>query len=173
MPPTTTAPRVHFPTDGEGKLVAPEPMFDQWDETPHGYFFLNATAVQLADVLLGTHQVDGIGLANQRGVDARRFDLEYVVGPSAQPTARMIVPLDQQVRVKRYLGVGEPRWAWVEMKDDAWGGLPAKPDASLVADHGAATELCCSSGLEDDGTTMCNDCAESWAIDYKVVRHSA
>lgn len=159
-----------------GELVAPEPFFDDWDPTPHGHFFVASADVQLADVVLGTHQVDGIGVANQRGDEARRLDLAYVVGASVQPTARLILPLDQQLRVKRYLPApGGHDWAYVNLREtvelDGGRTLPA----GLVPDYGHDVQRCCGVELNphgyETGQTMCDECADSWADDYVVVRH--
>lgn len=59
--------------------------------------------VRLGDVLLETYSVVGIGSANQRGKDARRFDLELLEDYETDLTtsARLIVPIDHQIGVSR------------------------------------------------------------------------
>lgn len=156
-----------------GELIDPEPFFDDWDPTPHAHFFVASIDVQLADVVFGTHQVEGIGQAEQRGAPARRLDLAYVVGPSAQPTARAILPLDQQLRVKRYLPApGGHDWAFVHLYELIDG---ERRSPGLVPDYGKDVQRCCGPEVNphgyDDGATMCDSCAPSWALDHQVVRH--
>lgn len=179
-------PAVHrdFPVDGRGNAVDPEPHFDRWDPTPHAYFMLGVTQVRLSDVVLGgTHQVDGIGRADQRGAPAVRLDLTYVAASSEQPSARVILPTDQTIEVKRYTSPSLPhRWSYVRLNDESVDLSHARP--GLVPDYGADTARCgcgtpdqpgfASDGLNADGydysSTMCDECAGSWALDHEVVR---
>lgn len=158
-----------MPTGLDGQFVVPEPHFDQWDQTPHGYFILGVHSVRLGDVVLATHQVDGIGQAEQRGTPARRFDLQYVVGASTQATARLILPLDHQLLVKRYLPAPHG-WARVEVKES----YPQSVPAGLIPDYGLRVDLCETDvnihGYEPS-QTICEACAPSWGEDYTIVRH--
>lgn len=182
-----------LPTDDEGKRIEPNPHFDDWDVTPHAYFHVGASKVMLADVVFGgTHQVEGIGRAEQRGAEAFRFDLQFVVSASIQPTARAIVPTDQTLEVKRYFP-GGPKLAWTKCHDGdvqhANGQVEhATYPAGLVPDYGSDTSRCGCGGPEVPGilltdepnadgfeyaSTMCDACVDSWELDHEVVRHLA
>ena len=161
------------PVGSDGTPVEPEPFFDDWDPTPHAHFIVDAEGVKLGDVVFASHQVDGIGQAEQRGAPARRLDLAYVVGASTQPTARAILPLDQTLRVKRYLPApGGHDWAFVQLNERVEG---KQYPAGLVPDYGHDVQRCCGPEENphgyDEGATMCDECAPSWALDHQVVRH--
>lgn len=161
------SPFTGHPLDDVGQLIEPEARFHDWDLTPHAIFIVGAAHVKLGDVLMGTHQVDGIGRANQRGAEAFRFDLDYVVAPSIEATARLIVPIDQQVEIKRYdPSAGGHLYARVQ--------VPGYP-AGLVVDFGSNVAQCaCNGGPDTDepGSTMCDNCIDSWGIDHDIVRHN-
>lgn len=142
--------------NASGVPVEPAPYFHEWDETPHAMFTIAVTQVNLGDVVLGgTHQVDGFGRAEQRGTEAIRLDLNYLVGPSLESTARLILPVDQMLEVKRYYPDG-PRLAWVKEAPDP---------AGLIRDYGSERSLC------DHAETMCDSCVGEWETDYEVVRY--
>ena len=178
---TTTTPAERFvPIDDAGGKIEPNPHFDKWDVTPHAFFHIGVAHVQLGDVVLGgTHQVAGIGQANQRGMEARRLDLDYIVAPSMEASARIIIPIDQLLEIKRY-NVNVPNtWAYVKCHDDAERTYPA----GLVPDYGTRSDRCGCAEVDgktqdfnedgfDASETMCNDCASSWALDHTVVRHA-
>lgn len=186
-------PQALAPVDDRGKAIEPNPHFDTWDPTPHAYFNVGIAQVTLADIVLGgTHQVDGIGRSEQRGFEARRLDLAYVAGPSMQDTARLVIPIDQLLEVKRYLPTPGHRLAYVKIRPEASGYRDAEGvhhaidnPASLIPDYGSDSARCgClgdgmgrgedagdvnSDGYET-GSTMCDSCAASWALDHVVVR---
>lgn len=183
--------RLLFPIDDAGQPIEPNPHFDDWDVTPHAYFTVGVGHVQLGDVVLGgTHQVEGFGRSEQRGTEARRFDLQYVVARSMEYSARLILPLDHLLEVKRYTPdiVGKHRWAWVKLpagivrngEEDQVGEVVTYK-AGLVPDYGKHTASCCckthNEPVNADGyevaSTMCDDCVESWETDHEVVRHFA
>lgn len=167
-----------LPRDDTGAPIEPAPYFHDWDDTPHAIFpTVGLGAVELGDVVLGgTHQVEGKGRAEQRGTAAVRLDLNYLVGQTMESSARLILPVDHQLEVKRYFpeALGRFRYAWTK---DVGGDRPA----ALVPDYGSQVQLCCGfdHGPNDDlnphgfgaGSTMCNSCVDSWELDYEVVRH--
>lgn len=139
--------------------ITPNPHFDDWDMTPHAYLYTRIDRVELGDLVLGgTHQVAAFGVAQQRGADARRLDLTYVAGSSAEETARLILPTDHRLEVKRYLA-GPHLWAYV-LLDGA-----EDEGAALVPDFGFDALSC------NHTDTMCDGCAGQWMTDHVVVRH--
>lgn len=86
----------------ERPLASDGPRVDAWDPTPHTIRFMTIEDVDLGDVVLGTHQVEGIGRAEQRGKAAIRLDLRYVAGPADEDSARLILPFGHELEVKRY-----------------------------------------------------------------------
>lgn len=173
------------PRDSSGKPVPPAPYFHEWDPSPHGIFpNVEVGNVRLGDVILGgTHQVEGIGRAEQRGAPALRFDLQYLVGPTMEATARLILPTDHQLEVKRYItgpdgrSLADHRYAWIRLDSE---DHPAEP--TLIPDYGHRVTHCCAlkkcgsaaDDLNPDGyelsQVMCDLCVESWDVDYEVVR---
>lgn len=163
------------PKNDMGEYVAPEPHFDDWDQTPHGIFIVGIDKVALGDVVFGgTHQVEGIGRANQRGSEAFRLDLNFVVAPSMEPSARAIIPIDQLVSIKRYFPTPGHGYAWTRLTDTA---EQKQWPARLLPDYGSGTEFCCDRDQNtvnqhgyDASATMCDVCVDSWELDYEVVR---
>lgn len=166
------------PRDDLGQPIAPAPYFHDWDQTPHAVFPLVGVGhVRLGDVVLGgTHQVDGIGRAEQRGTGAIRLDLRYLVGPTLEETARLILPIDHQLEVKRYFPDAQHRYAWIRLDAE-----DAAHEPTLVPDYGHRTSHCCAlrrggsgADLNPDGyelsRIMCDLCVGSWEADYEVVR---
>jgi len=90
-------------TEERQPLASDEPRVDAWDTHPHEIRFRPIEEVQLGDVVLGTHQVDGIGRSEQRGHPAIRLDLRYVAGPTEEESARLILPRGHELEVKRYI----------------------------------------------------------------------
>lgn len=165
------------PRDDVGSLVAPAPQFHDWDRTPHGIFPLVGLGhIELGDVVLGgTHQVDGIGRAEQRGAAAVRLDLVYLVGPTMEQSARLILPVDHQLEVKRYFPdtPGGHRYAWIKLDSEDHDYPP-----SLIPDYGDDVDRCAHNNAQNPdgyeaGTTLCDSCVESWDIDHEVIRHEA
>lgn len=179
---TTTASNTDrfVPINDIGERIEPNPHFDDWDHTPHAYFLVGIGHVQLGDVVFGgTHQVAGIGQANQRGMEARRLDLDYLAAPSMEPTARAIIPIDQLLEIKRYAPNAPFTWAYTKCHDDGDRSFPA----GLVPDYGKDTARCgcelhadVAPDVNEDGfdaaETMCNSCVGSWSLDHAVVRHN-
>lgn len=177
-----------FPIDELGQPVEPDPYFDEWDQTPHAHFVVGVAHIRLGDVILGTHQIDGIGRANQRGTDAFRLDLEYVVSRSLETSARLVLPIDHQLRIKRYSPETPHRWAWVKMYPAIVVNADGKSEtmttpAALQPDYGSNSDRCgCGTSkgnppveVNEDGyegsTTICDACVDSWEQDHEVVRH--
>lgn len=170
------------PLDDKGQPYEPAPYFHEWDPTPHAiYPNVNVSSVKLADVVLGgTHQVEGFGRAEQRGTEAIRLDLRYLVTGSMECTARLILPVDHSIEVKRYYpeAAGRYHFAWVKLDSEG-----ETYPAGLVPDYGTDAAMCCprgsgqpkSDGLNPHGfepwQTMCDHCADSWDIDHEVVRY--
>lgn len=171
------------PRDDLGKPIEPNPYFHDWDQTPHAIYTVGIGHVELGDVILGgTHQVEGKGRAEQRGVPAVRLDLEYVVGQTMEGSARLILPIDHQLEVKRYYpeAMGRYHFAWVKLdnEDDAY-------PAGLIPDYGSNAQFCCAikdAGVGSDelnphgfdlSQVMCDGCVDSWATDHEVIRHNA
>lgn len=164
------------PRDDLGKPVEPAPYFHDWDPTPHAiYSLVGMGHVELGDVVLGgTHQVDGKGRAEQRGTAAVRLDLSYLAGQTMEQSARLILPLDHQIEVKRYYPDAGHAYAWISLlENDDFG-------PTIIPDYGSDTARCCGGGLKGDelnpdgyeaSQTMCDECADGWSIDYDVVRH--
>jgi hypothetical protein len=154
------------PRDDLGKPIAPEPYFHDWDDTPHAIFTVGVGQVDLGDMVLGgTHQVEGKGRAEQRGVPAVRLDLEYRVTKTMEASARLILPVDHQLEIKRYFPNAGHRYAWLQLRE-------GEHQASLVPDFGDRTDLCdVNPQGYDTGVTVCDDCIDSWRIDYEVIRH--
>jgi hypothetical protein len=92
-----------YDEDGDNQVSGRQ---HEWDITPHVILdFVPATDIQLGDVLMGgAYQVETIGMAEQRGKAARRFDLHYLAGAwSEELSARLVVPSEQRLMdVKRY-----------------------------------------------------------------------
>lgn len=83
--------------------VKAESRVDDFDPTPHVIRYMRVEDVDLGDMVLGsTHQVEGIGMSEQRGKPAIRLDLHYVVGPVGESSARLILPYGHELEVKRY-----------------------------------------------------------------------
>lgn len=166
------------PKDDAGQPIEPAPYFHDWDQTPHAIFPMTAmSAVTLGDMVLGgTHQVDGIGRAEQRGTPAVRLDLEYRVTRTMEVSARLILPVDHLLEIKRYFPEAGHRYAWVKLYEDQ------RAPATLIPDYGRAAQYCCDlkvNGLSDElnqhgyelSSVMCDRCVDSWETDYEVVRH--
>lgn len=157
---TTNTTEIRLPRNDLGDAIEPVPYFHDWDETPHALFQVGVAQVELGDVVLGgTHQVEGIGRAEQRGTPAIRFDLQLVVSASLEATARLILPLDHQLEIKRYYPelLGRGHLAWIRDAGDT-------TDARLVVDLRRETDSC------DHATTMCDGCVDQWETDYEIVR---